>query len=119
MHHDMTGFAVPIQLSLPTGSYVMEPAEHREPYEPRGSRTVLGAPGGEIPPGDSTEAANGPDHLTPDSPPAPDIEATTHGRAGTASTTEIAEVLNQVTSCTRNNRFQRHFRPPKYGLMPS
>ncbi len=52
----LTGFAVPIQLSLPTGSYVMETAEHREPYEPRGSRTVLGAPGGEIPPGDSTTA---------------------------------------------------------------
>jgi hypothetical protein len=29
-------------------------AEHREPCESRGSRTVLGAPGGEIPPGDST-----------------------------------------------------------------
>jgi len=28
-------------------------AEHREPCEPRGSSTVLGAPGGEIPPGDS------------------------------------------------------------------
>jgi hypothetical protein len=28
--------------------------EHREPCELRGSRTVLGAPGGEIPPGDST-----------------------------------------------------------------
>ena len=27
--------------------------EHREPCESRGSRTVLGAPGGEIPPGDS------------------------------------------------------------------
>ena len=32
----------------------METAEHREPYESRGSRTVLGAPGGEIPPGNST-----------------------------------------------------------------
>jgi hypothetical protein len=31
--------------------------EHREPCESRGSRTVLGAPGGEIPPGDSTKAA--------------------------------------------------------------
>ena len=30
--------------------------EHREPYEWRGSRTVLGAPGGETPPGDSTTA---------------------------------------------------------------
>ena len=30
--------------------------EHREPCESRGSRTVLGAPGGEIPPGDSTGA---------------------------------------------------------------
>ena len=28
--------------------------EHREPCESRGSRTVLGAPGGEIPPGNST-----------------------------------------------------------------
>jgi hypothetical protein len=28
-------------------------AEHREPCESRGSRTDLGAPGGEIPPGDS------------------------------------------------------------------
>ena len=27
--------------------------EHREPCESRGSRTDLGAPGGEIPPGDS------------------------------------------------------------------
>jgi len=31
--------------------------EHREPCESRGSRTVLGAPGGEIPPGDSTFAS--------------------------------------------------------------
>jgi hypothetical protein len=35
----------------------METAEHREPYESRGSRTDLGAPGGESPPGDSTWAA--------------------------------------------------------------
>ena len=28
--------------------------EHREPCKSRGSRTVLGAPGGEIPPGNST-----------------------------------------------------------------
>ena len=28
--------------------------EHREPCESRGSRTVLGAPGGEIPPGNSS-----------------------------------------------------------------
>jgi len=39
---------------LPTGSSAMETAEHREPYESRGSRTDLGAPGGESPPGDST-----------------------------------------------------------------
>ena len=32
----------------------METAEHREPCESRDSRTDLGAPGGEIPPGDST-----------------------------------------------------------------
>jgi hypothetical protein len=35
----------------------METAEHREPYESRGSRTDLGAPGGESPPGDSTSSA--------------------------------------------------------------
>ena len=31
--------------------------EHREPCKSRGSRTVLGAPGGEIPPGDSSKAS--------------------------------------------------------------
>src|SRR5262245_53207091 len=43
----LTGCAVSIRSSSLTGSYVMETAEHREPYESRGSRTVLGAPGGE------------------------------------------------------------------------
>jgi hypothetical protein len=42
----LTGFVGQIQLSSPTGSYVMAMAEHREPYESRGSRTVLGARGG-------------------------------------------------------------------------
>src|SRR6516225_3826412 len=37
----------------------METAEHREPYESRGSRTDLGAPGGESPPGDSTADLTG------------------------------------------------------------
>jgi methylmalonyl-CoA mutase cobalamin-binding subunit len=50
-----SGFAAQIRLSSLTGSYGMATAEHREPCESRGSRTVLGAPGGEIPPGDSTE----------------------------------------------------------------
>ena len=49
----LSGFAVQIQLYSLIGSYVMATAEHREPYESRGSRTVLGAPGGESPPGDS------------------------------------------------------------------
>src|SRR6266436_7048512 len=53
----LIGFAAQIRRSSLTGSYVMETAEHREPCESRGSRTVLGAPGGEIPPGDSTKAA--------------------------------------------------------------
>src|SRR6266404_968971 len=52
----LIGFAAQIRRSSLTGSYVMETAEHREPCESRGSRTVLGAPGGEIPPGDSTLA---------------------------------------------------------------
>ena len=58
----LSGFAVQIRLYSLTGSYVMATAEHREPYESRGSRTVLGARGGEIPPRDSTfasGAANG------------------------------------------------------------
>ena len=51
----LSGFAVPIQVYSLIGSYVMAPAEHREPYESRGSRTCLGARGGEIPPRDSTK----------------------------------------------------------------
>src|SRR5262249_12864645 len=53
----LSGFAAQIQLYSLTGSYVMATAEHREPYESRGSRTVLGARGGEIPPRDSTMAS--------------------------------------------------------------
>ena len=41
--------------SLPIGRYAMETAGHREPCDSRGSCTVLGAPGGESPPGNSTE----------------------------------------------------------------
>src|SRR3974390_1793272 len=50
----LSGFAAQIQPCSLTGSYVMGTAEHREPYESRGSRTVLGARGGAIPPRDST-----------------------------------------------------------------
>src|SRR6516225_2185959 len=50
----LSGFAAQIQLCSLTGSYVMATAEHREPYESRGSRTVLGARGGAIPQRDST-----------------------------------------------------------------
>src|SRR5262249_40490281 len=39
------------------GKAVQATVEHREPCDSRGSCTVLGAPGGEIPPGDSTRAA--------------------------------------------------------------
>jgi hypothetical protein len=53
----LIGFAAQIQHSWHTGSYVMETAEHREPCESRGSRTVLGARGGEIPPRDSSSAS--------------------------------------------------------------
>src|SRR5207245_1417576 len=52
----LIGFAAQIRRSSLIGSYVMETAEHREPCESRGSRTVLGARGGEIPPRDSTIA---------------------------------------------------------------
>jgi len=46
-----------IRNSSLTGSYVMEMAEQQEPYESRGSRTDLGEPGGEIPPGHSTNSS--------------------------------------------------------------
>src|SRR5215510_11129146 len=49
----LTGSAGRTPVSSHTGSYAMATAEHREPCESRGSCTVLGAPGGEIPPGDS------------------------------------------------------------------
>ena len=50
----LPGSAGQTRISSLTGSYAMATAEHREPCESRGSRTVLGAPGGEIPPGDLT-----------------------------------------------------------------
>jgi hypothetical protein len=53
-----TGYIGRTPSSSPTGLYVMAMAEHREPCESRGSCTVLGAPGGETPPGDSTKAAS-------------------------------------------------------------
>src|SRR5215831_2441174 len=51
-----TGYAGLTQHSLRIGHYVMATAEHREPCDSRGSCTVLGAPGGEIPPGDSARS---------------------------------------------------------------
>jgi hypothetical protein len=48
------GCAARIRHFLAIGHYSTATAEHREPYESRGSRTVLGAPGGESPPGDSS-----------------------------------------------------------------
>src|SRR3984893_11424763 len=56
-----TGYAGPTQHSLLIGRYVMATAEYREPCDSRGSRTVLGAPGGEIPSGDSTADRRGND----------------------------------------------------------
>jgi hypothetical protein len=40
---------------LPIGPYATAAAEHREPYESRGSRPVLGTPEGESPSGDSSK----------------------------------------------------------------
>src|SRR5262245_63962520 len=53
----LSGFAASNRPSSPTVSYAMATAEHREPCESRGSCTVLGARGGEIPPRDSTTTA--------------------------------------------------------------
>jgi hypothetical protein len=52
----LRGYAAPTCNSSLIGRYVMATAEHREPCDSRGSCTVLGAPGGEIPPGDSTDS---------------------------------------------------------------
>src|SRR5271169_3380005 len=54
----LIGFAEKIRRYSLIGSSAMEAAEHREPCESRGSCTDLGAPGGEIPPGDSTIATD-------------------------------------------------------------
>src|ERR1039458_2085631 len=53
----LSGFAAQIRPSSFTGSYGMATAEHREACAWGGSRAVLGAPGGKIPPGDSTIAS--------------------------------------------------------------
>src|SRR5262249_20921764 len=50
----LSGFAAPTRHSSPIGRYVMATAGHREPCESRGSCTVLGAPEGESPSGDSS-----------------------------------------------------------------
>src|SRR5258707_13473781 len=74
----LIGFAAQIRRSLLTGSYVMETAEHREPCESRGSRTVLGAPGGEIPPGDSTKgpgSSRATSQSKPQLPPNPTVDS--------------------------------------------
>src|SRR5438093_8814425 len=64
-----TGYAGPTQHSSPIGRYVMATAEHREPCDSRGSCTVLGAPGGEIPPGRLDNrvisSVESPDRFTP------------------------------------------------------
>src|SRR6516165_2652753 len=57
VENGLAGCAVPTPRSSLIGHYVMATAEHREPCDSRGSCTVLGAPGGEIPPGDSTFAS--------------------------------------------------------------
>src|SRR5262249_38363925 len=54
----LIGYAEPTRHSSPIGRYVITTAEHREPCDSRGSSTVLGAPGGGIPPGDSTSASH-------------------------------------------------------------
>ena len=75
----LSGFAAQIQPCSLTGSYVMATAEHQEPYESRGSRTVLGARGGEIPPRDSTTVRISPGKRSAPSrriDPKPDLNST-------------------------------------------
>src|SRR3984957_1878781 len=68
-----TGYTMPTQYSLLIGRYVMATAEHREPCDSRGSCTVLGAPEGEIPPGDSTARRSRLVMMRFALPPKPDI----------------------------------------------
>src|SRR5271170_5989722 len=88
----LIGFAEKIQRYSLIGSSAMEAAEHREPCESRGSCTDLGAPGGEIPPGDSTtsDIVGGPRH---GSFMAEFLSATVQTRAG--STTRSKTVRNR------------------------
>src|SRR5262249_10912168 len=71
-----TGYAGLTQHSLRIGHYVMATAEHREPCDSRGSCTVLGAPGGEIPPGDSANSTE----LAGATPPSFGLISTAHTR---------------------------------------
>src|ERR1019366_610977 len=54
------GFVASDQRSFPIGGSSMSAAEHRKPCELRGSRTVLGARGGESPPRDSPTGGHHP-----------------------------------------------------------
>src|SRR5215210_3849211 len=51
------GSSAPTRICLRIGAFCMGMAEHREPYDARVSRTVLGARGGETPPRDSPRNA--------------------------------------------------------------
>ena len=61
----LTGAAAPTPRSSLTGSCAMATVEHREPCDSGGLCTVLGAPGGESPLGDSTRVRLAADALPP------------------------------------------------------
>jgi transposase len=63
----------------------MKAAEQREPYESRGSRTVLGEPGGESPPGHSTN---------------PETETALRWKIPTARSERIQKVLQRESGMT-------------------
>src|SRR2546423_8069791 len=72
----LSGSAAQTRHSSLIGRYAMAMAEHREPCESKGSCTVLGAPGGEIPPGDSTKTGKvQSEHITSAVPLEADVAA--------------------------------------------
>jgi hypothetical protein len=103
----LIGFADKTQRYSLIGSSAMEAAEHREPCESRGSCTDLGAPGGEIPPGDSTSTAA--------SIIEPRGSYTPHnGRDGGCSARRKRAIIG-LMQCNMNGA-ARNERPPRVGL---
>jgi len=95
------------RVSLLTGACCMAMAEHREPYESRGSRTCLGARGGEIPPRDS-----------PGKAPEEGASARERSHRAAANTNDITARRREdaARDCGADRGILEHSEPRAYGV---